>query len=399
MVTAAPAWQRALNLRSIGLNRLYGLPKPTPKPKPAAPAQPFWQTDPRESAEEVIDAMLQQIQAQQDAAYERARQQAAAELAQGQALAQGLQALGISQNVQRAFQDAAQAQAGLAQGFSGQIRDQAAAQAADQVRQLSGTGQEAAVRNQGENMGNVQYGAGGYIPSAALNTQAAAFGAEAALQPGFALQFGQINQARRMQDWLDEELPQYDTQRSDVRAKLPQLYQQMLGEQFDRENTLYERRMAQREYNDKRKAQQAAFKQDAMDRQMEAIAVKLSQGLPLTARDKRLLDTYGLGTQTANSLIRGNQQAASAKAKADLQAAKDRAAMAKAKYQAAQQAAREAKAQAARSKLEADKAAYRRALEAQKAAQNILRDAMKAVSSAKNKAGNAGGADSFFPGG
>lgn len=176
----------------------------------------------------IIDAMLASWEHDKQQAYDAAQREAEAEYAKAQALAEGLQKLGISQAVQQAFQNAGTAQAGLAQGFSGTIRDQAAAQAAEQQRMLSGTGQEGAVRNEGANMGNVTYGTGGFIPATALNTTGAAFGAQAALQPGFALQFGELAAAARRKQWADEELPGFTDQRLEILAKRPELLLDLL---------------------------------------------------------------------------------------------------------------------------------------------------------------------------
>ena len=204
--------------------------KKKPKKTTASVSQNTY--DPYEAAnagvQSIIDAMLASWEHDKQQAYDTAQREAEAEYAKAQALAEGLQKLGISQAVQQAFQNAGTAQAGLAQGFSGAIRNQAAAQAAEQQRMLSGTGQEGAVRNQGENMGNVTYGAGGFIPGTALNTTGAAFAADAALQPGFALQFGELAAAARRKQWADEELPGFTEQRLEILAKRPELLLDLL---------------------------------------------------------------------------------------------------------------------------------------------------------------------------
>jgi biotin carboxyl carrier protein len=218
---ATPGWMAALNARSAGLNKKYGLPKAASKPPGAtmapAPYDPY--AGAQKSVDDMLATMLASVEREKQMAYEAMQREAAMELQKGQALAEGLKALGISESVQRAFQNAGSAQAGLAQGFSGSTRELASAQAAEQQRQLSGTGQEGAVRNQGENMGNVQYGVGGFIPGTELNTIGAAFGADAALQPGFAMQFGAINEALRRQKWADEELPEWTNQKMSVYDK------------------------------------------------------------------------------------------------------------------------------------------------------------------------------------
>jgi hypothetical protein len=211
----------ALNARSAGLNKKYGLPKAAPKAPGAtmapAPYDPY--AGAQKSVDDMLATMLASVEREKQMAYEAMQREAAMELQKGQALAEGLKALGISESVQRAFQNAGTAQSGLAQGFSGSTRELASAQAAEQQRLLSGTGQEGAVRNQGENMGNVQYGVGGFIPGTELNTIGAAFGADAALQPGFAMQFGAINEALRRQKWADDELPEWTNQKMSVYDK------------------------------------------------------------------------------------------------------------------------------------------------------------------------------------
>lgn len=378
--------QVAARINKTGRTPLGAVPDRAPVP---APYDPY--ADATQSVNSLVDAMIQQVREQQAQARAQAERDAQEARAKGQALAEGLKALGLTGAIQSVFQNAANAQAGLAQGFSGQTRADAAAQAAEQQRQLAGSGQEGAVRNQGEAMGSVQYGVGGYIPASTFNTQAANYAAQAALEPGFALQYANIAAQNRMNDFANQDLPEYEQQIQDIIAKRPSYYQDYLQSALQRDNTLYQRRADQRDFAAKQKAATAQARQNQIDRQVEAVALKISTGIPLTARDKRLLDTYGLSSQTANALIRGNQDKAAAKARAALAAANNRAAMAKAKYQAAAQAAREAKAQAARSKLESDKAAYRAKLEAQKAAYRAMLEAQKALTKARRQTnGNAG---------
>lgn len=212
---------------------------PPPQRKPPPPPPPYDPyADARQSTAAMIESILAQVQAQQDAARQQAEQEAQQEIIRGQALAQGLQQLGISQAIQQAFQGAGQSQAALAQGFSGAIRDQASADAAAQQHLLSGTGQEGAVRNQGENMGNVTYGVGGAIPASSLNTAGAAFGAQAALQPGFAQQFGQIASQQRLSDYTQNELPDFLNQRLDVLSKQPDIFQDFLDTALKRQESM-----------------------------------------------------------------------------------------------------------------------------------------------------------------
>lgn len=200
--------------------------------------------DPYESAmkstEQIIAEMIAEVRREKEAARAVAEREAALELEKGRAIAYGIQQLGIPANISAIFQNAAGNQAGMAQGFSGNIRDEASAQAAQQVLALAGTGQEGAVRNQGENMGNVAYGVGGFIPGNELSTIGAAFGAQAALEPGFALQFGAINEAKRRQQWADE-VRQFGDQEADVLGKKPSLYRELLGDERSWESEMYKR--------------------------------------------------------------------------------------------------------------------------------------------------------------
>lgn len=200
--------------------------------------------DPYESAmkstDQILAEMLAEVSRSKEAARAKAAQEAQLELDKGKALAYGIQQLGIPANIAAIFQNAAGNQANLAQGFSGNIRDEAAAQAAQQVQALAGTGQEGAVRNQGDNMGNVAYGLGGFIPGNELSTLGAAYGAQAALEPGFALQFGAINEAKRRQEWADE-LRKFGDQEADVLGKKPSLYRELLGDERNWNSELYKR--------------------------------------------------------------------------------------------------------------------------------------------------------------
>lgn len=212
------------------------IPKPPKKKPPRKPPlpnfgggyDPYAATTTQVNA--IIQSMLDSVKSDKAAAAAQAQQEAAAAYARGQALAYGLQKLGIANNVQAIFQNAMNAGSGLASGFSGATRDQAAAQAADQAKTLVGTGQEGAVRNEGDAMGNVIYGLGGYIPGNKLNTLGAAFGAQAALQPGFAEQFGALDQARILNDWASKGASTYDQQIQKIIGEKPSLFMSTLAQ-------------------------------------------------------------------------------------------------------------------------------------------------------------------------
>jgi hypothetical protein len=88
---------------------------------------------------------------------------------------------------------------------------------------VSGTGQEGAVRNEGQGMGDVLYGMGGMIPGTALEQTGAAFASQAALQPGFTLQFGQLAAAQAMKDYVDNVLPEFTQKEAEIRMKRPSI--------------------------------------------------------------------------------------------------------------------------------------------------------------------------------
>lgn len=145
----------------------------------------------RAQTDRYIESLLKSIQEDRDAYLSSLRRDSDLESQRGMELAKALTALNIPGRVQQIFGNASADIGGLAQGFSGALKNQASADAAQQTRMVSGTGQEGAVRNAGEPMGNVLYGVGGYIPARSLSEAGAAFGAQAALEPSFAARIGQ----------------------------------------------------------------------------------------------------------------------------------------------------------------------------------------------------------------
>jgi hypothetical protein len=110
---------------------------------------------------------------------------------------------GIGPAVQGGYQDAADAIAGAAKGFSGALGDTAAADAAQSQALLAANGApqaqiDAAAQAAGTGGGaaNALYGVGGYIPSAALSAQGAAFGAAARQLPATNAGVGAQNAAQ-----------------------------------------------------------------------------------------------------------------------------------------------------------------------------------------------------------
>lgn len=158
--------------------------KPPKKPPRKPPLSPeAWA---RREAERFIAAQVAAIQEQQRIFLEELRRQAELRAKQGQALAAFLQSQNFPGRIQDLYRTAAGDVAGYAQGFAGDIRDIAAADAAEQANMLAGTGQEGAIRNEGVGMGDVLYGAYGWSPAKSFTETGAAYASDAALQPSFA---------------------------------------------------------------------------------------------------------------------------------------------------------------------------------------------------------------------
>lgn len=181
----------------------------------------------RQQAQKYIDAQIASINQQRDAYLTDLRSNSDLEMQRGAELAKALQALNLPGQIQGVYQNAAADSAGLAKGFSGTLQTTAAADAAQQSRMVSGTGQEGAVRNQGENMGNVLYGAQGYIPAKSLGEAGAAFGAQAALEPSFAARIGQMNAADVYSEGL-KGLDQFTKAKADAESGRFDMEQELL---------------------------------------------------------------------------------------------------------------------------------------------------------------------------
>lgn len=230
-------WLDALNTRSLGLNKLYGLGgKPAVSADAAmAPVQTPQMTLEewlRQESSKWLQAQVDAINAQEQAYKDSLRQQQELEIQRGQALSQALQGLNIPGRIQQIYGNASSDIGGLAQAFSGELRDQATADAAQQTRMLSGTGQEGAVPNNGAALGDVLYGSQGYIPARNMSETGAAFASQAALEPGFAQRIGQVKGADVYNQGL-EGLKQFTDALLDARAQRPQIEQQLL-EQYQK---------------------------------------------------------------------------------------------------------------------------------------------------------------------
>lgn len=173
---------------------IQGMPPRFPKRAPAAqvapPRPPRLNPDQwaQKQAEKYIAAQVAAIQEQQRIYLEELRRQAQVRMQQGQALASWLQGQNFPGRIQDVYRTAGSDITGYAQGFGTDIRNIASADAAEQTNMLSGTGQEGAVRNEGQGMSDVMYGAYGLSPARKFAETGAAFASDAALQPAFATQ-------------------------------------------------------------------------------------------------------------------------------------------------------------------------------------------------------------------
>lgn len=130
-------------------------------------------------------------QLQQDAL--RQSQQQAGQINQAARAAASLPFIaGMGDAVAGDYRNAVAAQAGLAQGFTGQLRDTAEADAAAAQRQAQAAGGSAGqVQNLGAPLGNLLYGLGGKIPADVLQAQGIGASAAARALPSSLLGYGQ----------------------------------------------------------------------------------------------------------------------------------------------------------------------------------------------------------------
>lgn len=173
----------------IWINRIN---KPTntskPPPRPAGPRPQTVDQWAEKEANRIVEAQLAAIRNRENAWRTSLQEEAARRAQQAQNFAKMVQGMGLDKQIQGIFSNAGHDVAGFGSGFSGQVRQTADAAAAETINLLGGDA--TGVRNEGEAMGNVTHGMGGFIPSASLAAQGAAFAADAAMQPGFMLQQG-----------------------------------------------------------------------------------------------------------------------------------------------------------------------------------------------------------------
>src|SRR3990167_778953 len=198
----------------------------------------------RREVEKLIAAQVAQIESQRKTYLDELRKESELEMERGQALSQALLALGMPAQIKGIFGNAASDIACLAQGFSGATREIASSQAAEQQNMLSGTGQEGAVRNQGENMGNVLYGVGGFLPAQSLTEAGASFGAQAALEPSFAQRIGQLEAGNVHREGL-KGLDEFTQALVEARSQKPTMIEDLIAQ---RKGLAADERDAQRDW-------------------------------------------------------------------------------------------------------------------------------------------------------
>ena len=183
-----------------------GKPKtnPTARKPVAQPRRPVATVDQwaEKESSRIVESQLAAIRGQENAWRSGLQEEAKRRAEQAQRFAQMVQGMGLDAKIQGIFSNAGHDVAGFGQGFAGQTREIADAGAAEMTSLLGGD--STGVRNEGEAMGNVTYGMGGFIPSASLAAQGAAFASDAAMQPGFMLQQGLADSERFLHEGMQD---------------------------------------------------------------------------------------------------------------------------------------------------------------------------------------------------
>lgn len=136
----------------------------------------------------------------------------------------------IGANMQGAYQQAAQAQGALAQGFSGAMEQTAQAEAARNAADLAKWGGSVAagdVAQQSMGASDPLYGTGGFLPGASLAQQGASWGAYGASLPGVVARMGQQDAGNVASSYAELQRELAD-RAAELSAKLPQLRAQYL---------------------------------------------------------------------------------------------------------------------------------------------------------------------------
>lgn len=320
---------------------------------------------------------------------------------------------GVGPAIQGAYEGAARDTAAFGKGFSDAIQQLSQGQADTASAGIAAQGGPQTVSSGFTGGGgDALYAMGGQIPASALSREGAAFTSAASFLPSTAAGMG-VDALRSMEAERSNELLDLEAERP---GTILDLMNQVVDRSDARRKDALGLALEQRDYRDK----QAQTKQERVDRQYEAAALKLAYGMKLSPREKRLLSTYGMTPEAVQAAGRAYEERAddarsAAAARADdqrsmaLQNARDKAAAARQEASDARRAMLEARKAAARSGLEADKARYRTQLEKFKAAERrklqAQRDAAalarKKSAPGKGKAKKSGAAnspDSYFKG-
>jgi hypothetical protein len=193
-------------------------------------------------ADKYIAAQIAAIQQSQKLYTDELNKAAQERVKQGQALASWMQGMNFPSRVQGVYQTAGSDIAGYASGFGGEMRDIANADAAENTNMVSGTGQEGAVRNEGQGMSDVLYGAYGWSPAKKFAETGAAYGADAALQPAFAAQFAQAEAIKQQQEGMGA-LKDFALKMAEARSGKMDLVEKFKGMRTDAQGAAFERKM------------------------------------------------------------------------------------------------------------------------------------------------------------
>jgi len=193
-------------------------------------------------ADKYIAAQIAAIQESQRLYTDELNKAAQERVKQGQALASWMQGMNFPGRVQGIYQTAGNDITGYAGGFGGEMRNIANADAADMTNMVSGTGQEGAVRNEGQGMSDVLYGAYGWSPAKKFAETGAAYGADAALQPSFAAQFAQAEAIKMQQEGMGA-LKDFALKMAEARAGKMDMVEKFKGLRSAEEDKAFDRRM------------------------------------------------------------------------------------------------------------------------------------------------------------
>lgn len=152
-------------------------------------------------AREIINAQVKAIQQAKQMYQDEINADADEQRGKYDQLARGLQAMNFPGQIQSIFGGAAGSIEGMAGAMGAGQAAQTDAQAGALQNMVSGTGQEGSMASMGGILGDVTGGMYGEIPGQAFGDSGKAFAAQAALEPGLALQigYGDVETSRREQ--------------------------------------------------------------------------------------------------------------------------------------------------------------------------------------------------------